>query len=133
LERIVTELKRTCIVVAEADVLIRNLVSTILSTEGHLILAAANNAEALELSRSFEGEIRLLICRSRELATDILGERPNVRVILLTSATSSSLKEIVRKVDPGAYLRDAVLPVKLGDLVRRALTEEDFSRTPVEI
>jgi len=129
----VTELDRTCILVAESDVLIRNLISTILSNEGHLVLAAANNAEALELSRTFAGEIRLLIAKSRDLAGTIGEERPAIRVILLLPATSAELKEVVRKVDPGAFPQQVALPRELREFIQRALTDTNFGSAFVEV
>lgn len=128
-----TELDRTCILVAENDVLIRNFISTILSSEGYLILAAADDAESLDLSRTFVGEIRLLVTKSRELAGTILRERHEIRVILLSASTCAELKEIVRTVDPGAYLQHAALPHKLRDGIQRALSDANFGDPLVEV
>jgi DNA-binding response OmpR family regulator len=133
LERIVTDLDRKCILIAENDVLIRNLISTILSNEGYLVLAAANNMEALELSRTFTGDIGLLISKSSELAGLITAERPGVPVVLLSPSTCSVLKEVVRSIDPGAFLEQAVLPKKLTDSIQRALTDPNFGSTFVEV
>jgi CheY-like chemotaxis protein len=119
----VTELNRMCILVAESDVLIRNLISTILSNEGHLVLAAANDAEALELSRTFAGEIRILITKSRDLASTVAEDRPALRVILLSPSTSSELKELVRNVDPGAFRQRGAFPRELSDSIQAALTD----------
>jgi CheY-like chemotaxis protein len=122
-----------CILVVENDVLIRNLISTILSNEGHLVLAAANDAEALELSRTFAGEIRLLITRSGDLAGTVAGERPAIRVILLSPSTSSELKELVRNVDPGAFRQRGAFPRNLSDSIQRALTDPDIGGALVEV
>jgi DNA-binding NtrC family response regulator len=118
---------------AENEVLIRNLVSTILSNAGYLVLAAANPLEAQELSRTFIGEIRLLIAKSRELAASIATERPGIHVIVLSPCTSLELKEIVRKVHPGAFLQQARLPQKLSECIQRALTDPDFGNAFVEV
>jgi CheY-like chemotaxis protein len=122
-ERIVTEPHDACILVVENDVLIRNLISMSLNNDGHFVLAAANHAEAVELSRTFPGEIRLLIGNNAGLAQAILAERPNIRVILLSAATSTELKAIVRTVHPTAFLGRSVLPQKLRDVIQQALTE----------
>lgn len=128
-----TELNRMCILVVENDVLIRNLISTILSNEGHLVLAAANDAEAIELSRTFAGEIRLLITRKGDLAGTIAGERPAIRVILLSPSTSSELKELVRNVDPAAFRQQGAFPRGLSDSIQRALTDSDSGGAFVEV
>jgi CheY-like chemotaxis protein len=119
----VTEPHDACILVVENDVLIRNLISMSLNNEGHFVLAAANHAEALELSRTFPGEIRLLIANSSHLAEAILAERANVRVILLSAVISTELKAIVRTVHPTAFLGQSVLPQKLRDVIQQALTD----------
>jgi CheY-like chemotaxis protein len=133
MERIVTDLNRTSILIAENKVLTRNLISTILNNEGHLVLAAANNAEALELSRTFAGEIRLLITKSGQLAETIARERPAMRVILLSASMSSDLEEAVRKVDPAAFLQRGALPPRLSERIQRALTDPNFGGAFVEV
>jgi CheY-like chemotaxis protein len=119
----VAESHDACILVVENDVLIRNLISMSLNNEGHFVLAAANQAEALELSRTFPGEIRLLITNIPGLAEAIAAERPNVRVVLLLPVTSAELKTIVRTVHPVAFLGETSLPKKLRDAIKQALTE----------
>src|ERR1700722_1938949 len=49
------------ILIAEDEVMVRNLVRHILTAEGHEILAAADGYEALELSRQYDGTIDMLI------------------------------------------------------------------------
>jgi CheY-like chemotaxis protein len=127
----VTDPDNACILLVENDVLIRNLISMSLSNGGHFVLAAANHVEALELSRTFEGDIRLLIANSAGLAEAISAERPHVRVILLSAVTSAELKAIVRTVHPIAFLGEATLPKKLWDVIQQTLTDTSsggFSR-----
>ena len=51
-----------CVVlVAEDDVLVRNLVHAALLRAGYPVLMAADGEEALELSRRYSGEINLLL------------------------------------------------------------------------
>ncbi len=128
-----TEPERACILVAENDVLIRNLISTILSNEGHLVLAAANTAEALELSRTFASDIRLLVAKNRELAETIAKERPGMRVVLLSPSISLELKKIVREVAPGAFRQQATFPLRLRESIQRALTDPNFGGALIEV
>ena len=128
-----TELSRACILVVENDVLTRNLIGTILNNEDHFVLAAANNAEGLEISRTFPDEIRLLIAKSAEVAGTIVRERPETRVILLSGLMSAELKGIAQTVHPAAFLKHAALPQRLRDLIERALTDPNFGSAFVEV
>jgi CheY-like chemotaxis protein len=132
-ERIVTEPHDACILVVENDVLIRNLISTSLNNDRHFVLAAANQTEALELSRTFPGEIRLLIANSPCLAQGIAAERPNARKILLSAVTSAELKAIVRTVHPVAFLGQATLPQKLRDVIQQTVTDTTSNGIPIEV
>jgi CheY-like chemotaxis protein len=129
LERIVTDLQRAAILVAENNVLVRNLISTILGNQGYLVLAAANHAEGLEIARGFKGEIRLLITRNSDLAQAIKGERPETRVILLSERVSAELREIAHKVDPAAFLRHGSLPRELVIAIEKAMDSSADSRS----
>ena len=117
-----TQATRTCILIVEDDVLVRNLVSTVLNNEGHHILAAANDAEAVQLSESYPGPIQLLLAKKTSLANAIAEKRPELHVLLVTPHTSAGLKEIVRKIDPGAFLQRAILPGKMSDAIHRMLS-----------
>jgi CheY-like chemotaxis protein len=129
----VAEPHDACILVVENDVLIRNLISMSLNNDGHFVLAAANQAEALELSRTFSGDIRLLIASRAGLAEAIVAERPNTRVILLTAVTSAELKAIVRTVHPVAFLGAATLPRKLRDVIQQTLTDTSSGGASLEV
>lgn len=120
-----TQEPRTCILVTENDVLVRNLVSTVLSNEGYYVLAAANDAEALELSHTFAGPIQLLLAKKMTLANAIAEKRPEIRVVLLSAPTSAELKEIVRTIDPGAFRQRAILPKKMSDSIHRMLSRRE--------
>ena len=119
-----TESNRTCILIAESDVLVRNLIGTILNKEGYFVLAAANDVETLELSRTYTGNIRLLVTARTELAEAIIAERPTTRVILMSADICLELNRIIERVDPGGFLQDAALPSKLYDAIRRALASD---------
>lgn len=49
------------ILVAEDDVMVRDLISKVLNNEGYEVLAAADGKEALALSRAYQGSIGLLL------------------------------------------------------------------------
>jgi CheY-like chemotaxis protein len=52
---------RGLILFADYEVMVRNLVRTVLENDGHRILVAADGGEALELARANEGAVDLLV------------------------------------------------------------------------
>jgi len=52
---------RGLVLFAEDEVMVRNLVRTVLENDGYRVLAAADGGEALELARANEGAIDLLV------------------------------------------------------------------------
>ena len=116
-----TKLDRACILVAENDVLIRNLISMALNNDGHFVLAAANHVEAIELSRTFAGDVRLLITKWADVAAAIGEGRPQTRILLLSEAMVSELKAIVRTLHPSSFLTPASLPQTLRDCIQQKL------------
>jgi CheY-like chemotaxis protein len=87
------------ILIAEDEVMVRNLVRHLMEAEGHEILAAADGYEALELSRKYEGTIDMLITDVKmphmdglELIEKLLKERPNMRVLVMSGHMSEELR-----------------------------------------
>jgi CheY-like chemotaxis protein len=79
------------ILIAEDEVLVRNFARHLLEAEGHEVLAAADGAEALEISRRYAGAIDLLITDvlmprmgGLELIRQILQERPGLRILIMS-------------------------------------------------
>jgi CheY-like chemotaxis protein len=108
------------ILVAEDEVMVRNLARHVLQAEGHEVLAAADGAEALTLSRDYRGNIDLLITDvvmprldGFGLVRQILLERPNLRVLIM-SGTPGDLRSVpagtpfLQKPFQAAVLRDKV-------------------------
>jgi DNA-binding response OmpR family regulator len=89
------------ILVADDEVMIRNLVTILLQGHGYVVLSAADGQEGLELSRRYPGRIGLLITdvemprlNGIDLATGLLAERPGIKVIVMSGA---DMKEIVEQ------------------------------------
>jgi len=85
--------RQSVILVADAEVLIRNLVTILLQRDGHLVLSAANGHEGLELSRKYPGSIELVITDARmprmngtDLCAHLLQERPGIKVLVMSGA-----------------------------------------------
>ena len=76
------------ILVADDDVIIRNLVTILMQLEGYLVVAAADGQEGLELSRKYSGKIDLVITdmemprlNGSDLCAHLLEERPGIKVL----------------------------------------------------
>ena len=81
------------ILVADDEVMVRNLVTILMQREGYLAVAAADGQEALELSRKYSGKIDLVITdmqmprlNGADLCTHLLEERPGIRVLVMSGA-----------------------------------------------
>jgi DNA-binding response OmpR family regulator len=87
------------ILVADDEVMIRNLVTLLLQAKGYIVLSASDGQEALELSRKYPGKIDLVITdvsmprlNGMNLCMHLLEERPGIRVIVMSGA---DMREIV--------------------------------------
>lgn len=110
------------ILVAENEVLIRNLIAAVLSNQGYFVLAAANDAEALELSRTYQGELALLITRSQHLADEMVKGLATTRVVVLSPEVYRDLQQTVRNTAPETFRRQATLPAALNQAIEDALS-----------
>jgi DNA-binding response OmpR family regulator len=93
--------QQAVILVADDEVLIRNLVTLLMQREGHFVLSAADGHEGLELSRKYPGLIDLLITdvqmprlNGTDLCAHLLEERPGIRVLVMSG---SDISEIIRQ------------------------------------
>ena len=88
---------RPVILLAEDDVVIRNLLLLVLHQASYAVLVAADGQEAMALSRAFDAEIALLITDMEmprmggvELGELIMRERPGIRVLQLSGRFAES-------------------------------------------
>jgi DNA-binding response OmpR family regulator len=86
------------ILVAEDEVMIRNLVTILLQRKGHIVLSASDGQEALELSRKYPGTIDLVITdvemprlNGMDLCSHLLEERPGIKVIVMSGTDMSHI------------------------------------------
>src|SRR5712671_4959633 len=93
------ETQQPVILVADDEVIIRNLVTILMQLEGYLVLAAADGQEGLELSRKYAGKIDLVITdmemprlNGRDFCAHLLDERPGIKVLVMSG---SDITEIV--------------------------------------
>jgi DNA-binding response OmpR family regulator len=89
------------ILVADDEILIRNVVTLLLQHDGYFVFSAADGQEGLELSRKYPGAIDLLITdmqMPRMNGTDLCGhlaeERPGIKVLVMSG---KDIGEIIRQ------------------------------------
>ena len=81
------------ILVADDEVLIRNLVTIMMQQEGYFVLSASDGHEGLELSRMYPGKIDLVITdlqmprlNGTDLCSHLLEERPGIKLLVMSGA-----------------------------------------------
>ena len=119
------------ILVAEDEVMIRNIIRHVLEAEGHEVMAAADGEEALQISRHYSGAIDLLITDvamprldGLSLVRQILAERPNLRILVMSGRPSDELREL--SID-FPFLRKPFLPAAFRQKVREVLSDSPSS------
>jgi CheY-like chemotaxis protein len=94
------------VLVAEDEVLVRNIARIVLESEGYLTLTASDGLQALELARKFSGTIHALLTDVKmpnmdglQLREKILNERPGIKVLVMSGQIESLSEDIpfVRK------------------------------------
>ena len=93
------ETHQPVILVADDEVIIRNLVTILMQLEGYLVVSAADGYEALELSRKYNGKIDLVITdmemprlNGSDLCAHLLEERPGIKALVMSG---TDIAEIV--------------------------------------
>jgi CheY-like chemotaxis protein len=88
---------RHVILLADDDVILRNLFLCILQNLSYAVLVAADGHEAMVLSRAFHGEIRLLLTDmdmpgmgGDQLGELIMKDRPGLRILQISGSTTES-------------------------------------------
>jgi two-component system cell cycle sensor histidine kinase/response regulator CckA len=118
---------RTVVLIAEDDVMVRNLARVALEDEGYFVLAAGDGEQALFLSRQFPGTIHALLSDVKmpnldglELRKTILAERPGIKVLLMSGYTGSPVENISVLSKPFVA---GVLTQRMRELLAPALSD----------
>jgi CheY-like chemotaxis protein len=113
------------VLVAEDELVVRNIVCFMLNREGYQVLPAADGKEALELAREYHGTIDLLVTDVKmprldgiRLAEQIVKERPGIRVLMMSGKTSAEIRD--RNIQL-PFLRKPFVPGTFRDKVRDVL------------
>lgn len=92
------DVNQPIILVADDEVMIRNLVTLLLQAHGYVVLSASDGQEALELSRKYPGTIDLVITdvemprlNGMNLIAHLLEERPRIKSIVMSGSDMSDI------------------------------------------
>jgi signal transduction histidine kinase/GAF domain-containing protein len=107
---------------------VRTFARRALEDSGYQVLLAASGADAITLARGFNGRIHLLLTdvvmpglSGRELAEQLVSERPDVRVIYTSGYTDDeTVRHGVREAET-AFLQKPFTPQELGRRIREVL------------
>ena len=107
-EQIVGEMTQHTILIIEDDAFVRNVLVPMLTLKGYRVLKADSAIKALEVSKTYEGIIDLLVVdhrlkamTGREVAEKICGTRPGLKVLQISGYSLEILKRD-NAVIPGA-------------------------------
>ena len=119
---------RETVLLAEDDPAVRDVASEILAQKGYRVLRAPDGQSALEMARSHDGEIPLLVTdivmpgmTGPELATALVAERPGVRVLYMSGYTDDSVVRHGVLMEGTPYLQKPFSSDALARKVREIL------------
>ncbi|HVR86661.1 MAG TPA: response regulator [Planctomycetota bacterium] len=116
------------VLLAEDSDVVRRLLRELLISNGYTLLEARHGLEALEIARTFEGRIDLLVTdmvmpqmSGRELAAQLGPERPEMKILFMSGYTEDAIARH-GVLDPGtAFLEKPFTPDSLAKKVRELL------------
>ncbi len=119
---------RETVLLVEDDPTVRELTSRMLRELGYTVLETANAAEARTCVARQEGAIHLLLTdvvmpggSGRELATELAGRRPGLRVLFMSGYTADVMLRQGVVQDTVAFLSKPFTQEALAEAVREAL------------
>ena len=111
--------ERYVVLLADDDPLVRDVVRAILTQAGYEVLNAVDGEQALELSRSYDGSIHVLLTDVKmprmdgvQLSHLVAQERPGIKVLVMSGKTSGELTALSENVH---FLRKPFLPKTLRE------------------
>lgn len=118
------------ILLAEDEPMVRDIAARALNAQGYRVLEAENGAQALEIHRTHEGTIDLLISdvvmpgiSGGELAAEMLKERPGLKRLLISGYLDQPELETERAGPNATFLTKPFTAAKLVKEVRALLDE----------
>jgi CheY-like chemotaxis protein len=120
---------QTVILIAEDEVVVRNVARIVLESEGYFVLCAGDGEEALKISRQYPATIHALLSDVQmphfdglQLRKQILIERPEIKVILMSGHIEPPADDVLFLQKP---FGPAVLKKSIRQLFDIAATAQD--------
>lgn len=114
------------ILLAEDEVVVRNLLQRVLMKHGYDVMAGANGNEALSLAEAYDGHIHLLVTDIQmpemngfDLVALIKQQRPATEILMMSGRYSGDLGRLTSET---SFLRKPFLPKSLLERVELLLT-----------
>jgi CheY-like chemotaxis protein len=115
----------TVILLAEDEVIVQNLLRTMLVKEGYAVLTASDGVQAIKICNKFTDAIHLLLTDVQmpnmdgfTLANEVRKQRPEIKVLIMSSDITET---ILQKNRPDAFLRKPFVPPTLLKCIQRVL------------
>jgi two-component system, cell cycle sensor histidine kinase and response regulator CckA len=127
------------ILLVEDDEMVRALVRETLNREGYRLLDAAEPLKARRIAEGYKGAIQLLITdvvmpkiSGRELATQIVGRRPETKVLYMSGYTDTAIVKNGLEQNRIAFLQKPFTPAALTQKVREVLESDGRTQRAAE-
>ena len=116
------------VLLAEDDATIRRMIKSTMEAEGYKLLEAEDGQEAIEISKSYDGDIHLLLTdvimpkmNGRELANELQKDRPEMEVIFMSGYTDDAISHH-GVLEPGVqFIQKPITPSVLAKKLREVL------------
>jgi CheY-like chemotaxis protein len=116
------------VLLVEDEYQVRRLIERALQQQGYSIITATNGAEAIDVSRRYEGPIHLLLTDvvmpeigGPEAAAIIRTQRPDIRVVYMSGYSEELVKLQAELTETAAFIAKPFAPSELRRLVRDLL------------
>jgi two-component system, cell cycle sensor histidine kinase and response regulator CckA len=116
------------VLLVEDEQAVRFLARRVLERSGYHVLEAASGMEALEIARSYDGEIDLLLTDvvmprigGLKVADELTRHRPGLRVLFMSGYTDEAVVQSTEVIARSAFLQKPFTPQALASRVRDVL------------
>ena len=132
-----TGARQPVLLVADDDVMIRNLVTILMQGEGYAVLSASDGHEGLEISRKYPDPIDLLITDQQmprmdgtTLCAHLLEERPGIKILVMSG---TDMSEILKQNVNLPFLPKPFDGETIKGRVRAILTAQVLTGSPTDL
>jgi DNA-binding NtrC family response regulator len=121
------ERSQIVVLIVDDDATVRNFLAIIIQERGYSFLVASNGQEALTLSRTYRGDIHLLLSdvnmpqmSGPDLARHVMSERPGIRVLIMSGIEQTNLNV--------PFLRKPFVPHELWGKLEQVFRDHPAAR-----